>query len=107
MDPNNGVGDVLITLLSSWIATLQIRNFAYLHAGVYAGEHGGNHYVIANSGFDSRFGVGMIDVKDIKKDFEKNASFFVVSPPHQDTTGGTSRYIVMQKALASIGLSFC
>ena len=82
----------------------QIRSFAYLHASVYAGKHEGLDYVIENGGGDSR-GIGTIDLASMEDAFEPDASFFIVSPP-KDPQGKSTRYLVLQRALACLGLKY-
>ena len=82
------------------------RKYPYLHAAVYAGKHNGEHYVIENGGMVSQVNkVGMISAKPIDKCFEKDAVFFVLSPP-KDSRDRSKRYIVLQRALACLGLYF-
>ena len=88
------------------IETGQARQFAYLHAAVYAGEHNGNHYVIENGGsLRGSKGIGMIDAETFEDAFETDAEFFVLSPP-KDSNGKSTRYMVLQRALASCGLYY-
>ena len=84
--------------------TGQARRFAYLHAAVYAGEHNGNHYVIENGGHFGE-GIGMINAETFDDAFETDAQFFVLSPP-KDFNGKSTRYMVLQRALASCGLYY-
>ena len=84
--------------------TGQVRSFAYLHTSVYAGKHGGVDYVIENGGGDS-YGIGTIDLSTLDDAFEQDACFFVVSPP-KDPQGKSTRYLVLEKALASLGLKY-
>ena len=84
--------------------TGQARRFAYLHAAVYAGEHNGDHYVIENGGHFGE-GIGMINAKTFEGAFEADAQFFVLSPP-KDSNGKSTRYMVLQRALASCGLYY-
>ena len=86
--------------------TGQARRFAYLHAAVYAGEHNGNHYVIENGGsLRGSKGIGMIDAETFEDAFETDTEFFVLSPP-KDSNGKSTRYMVLQRALASCGLYY-
>ena len=64
------------------VKTGEPRKYAYLHAAVYAGKFEGKHYVIENGGgFPSLQNLGMISAKPLDMAFEKDARFFVVSPP--------------------------
>ena len=83
----------------------QARQYAYLHAAVYAGEYNGNHYVIENGGALCDEGIGMIDAETFEDAFEADAEFFVLSPP-KDSNGKSTRYMVLQRALASCGLYY-
>ena len=84
--------------------TKQGRNYPYLHASVYAGEHNGHHYVIENGGGDG-YGIGTIDAKIMEKCYEMNAKFFVLSPP-KDSQGRSTRYLVLQRAFACLGIYY-
>ena len=83
----------------------QMRSFAYLHAAVYVGKHKDCHYVVHNSGAKADTGEGFITVNQLERAFETAASFFVVSPP-KDQQGRSTRYLVQQRALASVGVSY-
>jgi hypothetical protein len=92
--------------LIALITTNQMRPFAYRHVAIYAGKVGGVHYTIENGGYDdSETGIGSIAARPIDKAFEEDAKFFVVSPP-KDKRGRSTRYIVLQRALASIGVTY-
>ena len=95
----NTFADIIMLL-----KTKQKRNFTYLHAAVYAGKYAGRHYVIENGGHDGG-GTGTISVLPIEDAFELDASFFIVSPP-KDSKNQSTRYLVLQRALASIGLKY-
>ena len=89
------------------IATGEARKFAYMHVAVYAGMWKGEHYVIHNGGPNSKWdnNLGMISAEPIKKAFDKEALFFVLSPP-KDSKGNSTRYLVLQRALACLGTFF-
>ena len=82
----------------------QMRSFAYLHTSVYAGNHDGVDYVIENAGHDGT-GSGTIAISSLDNAFEPDASFFIVSPP-KDPQGQSTRYLVLQRALACLGLKY-
>ena len=86
------------------VATGEARKFAYMHVAVYAGQVDGKHYVIHNGG-NSWDNLGMISAEPIKKAFDKEALFFVLSPP-KDSKGNSTRYLVLQRALACLGTFF-
>ena len=86
------------------IRTGQVRSFAYLHASVYAGKHEGVDYIIENGGHDGT-GRGTITISSLDAAFESDASFFIVSPP-KDSQGQSTRYLVLQRALACLGLKY-
>ena len=97
----------LYTTLSPLLLGLtkrKMRSFAYLHASVYAGKHESVDYVIENGGGDS-YGIGTIDLSTLDEAFEQDASFFIVSPP-KDPQGKSTRYLVLQRALACLGLKY-
>ena len=50
-------------------------------------------------------GIGMISANPMEKAFEDDAKFFVLSPP-KDSEGRSTRYLVLQRALASLGLYY-
>ena len=83
----------------------QKRSFAYLHVAVYVGACNGQHYVVNNSGANPATGTGQITLNPLEKAFEEDSSFFVVSPP-KDRKNKSTRYLVLQRALASIGLEY-
>ena len=87
------------------ITTGQARQYAYLHSAVYAGEYNGKHYVIENGGALCDEGIGMINAVTFEDAFEADAEFFVLSPP-KDSNGKSTRYMVLQRALASCGLYY-
>ena len=66
----------------------------------------GVFYVVENGGFsDPDTGIGHIEPVPLNEAFECDAHFFVVSPP-KDEAGKSTRYITMQRALASIGVEY-
>ena len=89
--------------------TGQARKYAYLHAAVYAGVDDDIHYVIENGGGFTRSSegklLGMVNACTINEAFESDARFFVLSPP-KDFQGRSTRYMVLQRALASCGLFY-
>ena len=64
----------------------------------------GHHYVIENGGHLGH-GIGMISATPVEKAFERDAEFFVLSPP-KDSDGRSTRYLVLQRALASLGMYY-
>ena len=95
----------VLTLIDSG----QARQYAYLHAAVYAGKHADVDYVIENGGgfMESSEGtnLGMVQACTFGDAFERDAKFFVLSPP-KDSKGRSTRYMVLQRALASCGLFY-
>ena len=83
----------------------QKRTFAYLHVAVYVGAHNGEHYVVNNCGANPATGTGQITLNPLGKSFEEDGAFFVVSPP-KDQRNRSTRYLVLQRALASLGLEY-
>ena len=49
--------------------------------------------------------LGMISARKLEEAFEKEANFFVLSPP-RDARGNSTRQILLQRALASLGLFY-
>ena len=47
----------------------------------------------------------MISATPVEKAFERDAEFFVLSPP-KDSDGRSTRYLVLQRALASLGMYY-
>ena len=86
------------------ITAEQSRQYAYLHAAIYAGKHKGKHYVIENGGHYGE-GIGMVDVEELDEAFEKDAQFFILQPK-RDSSGKSTRYMVLQRALACCGLYY-
>ena len=86
------------------IATGEDRKFAYMHVAVYAGMWKGKHFVIHNGGPNSKWdnNLGMISAAPIEEAFDKEGSFFIMSPP-KDSKGETTRYTVLERALACLG----
>ena len=93
------------------------RKYPYLHAAVYAGFHKplicshceegqctGHHYVIENGGHLGD-GIGIISAQPLEKAYEKDAEFFVLSPP-KDQEGRSTRYLILERALASLGMYY-
>ena len=106
--------DTLCPLLCQYYCG-QSRSFIYFHAFIYAGEYGGEHYVIENGGEESpdlhqgqelRTSVTVcpLELASIKKHFTKK-NFFIVEPP-KDEFGLTTRHMVLQRALATIGMKY-
>jgi len=96
------VTNMLAPLLMA-IETGEPRKYAYLHAAIYAGKFNGKHYVIQNGGGDPELQhLGMVSAKPLDEAFEKDARFFVISPP-LDSDGKSTRYLVLQRALACLG----
>ena len=68
------------------IETGQARQFAYLHAAVYAGEHNGNHYVIENGGAEHQCGqkffgvIRAVKIQEAYKDSQKPRSLLFLHP---------------------------
>jgi hypothetical protein len=90
----------LLSPLLRTIGTGQKRSFPYLHSSVYAGVFDGKHYVIENGGFtDEETHTGKISARTIDEAFEKESNFFSVSPP-KDSSDKSTRYLVLQRALA-------
>ena len=86
--------------------TGQPRKYPYLHVAVYAGKCNGKHYVIENGGGYPDLGnVGMISAVPLEAAFEEDAHFFVLSPP-RDSTGKSTRHLVLQRALSCLGTFF-
>ena len=89
----------------------QARDFAYFHVAVYAGQYRDTHFVIENGGFEpaqfhgGKTGRGTITACPMSDAFSKKSSFFVVSPP-KDVNGDTTRYMIAQRALASVGVTY-
>ena len=108
-DTWQGVMSNLFAPVLTLIDSGQARQYAYLHAAVYAGDHLGEHHVIENGGgfTESSEGtlLGMVNACKIGEAFEKDAKFFVLSPP-RDSTGRSTRYMVLQRALATCGLFY-
>ena len=90
--------------LLTMVTKKQKRPFAYLHVAVYAGKQDGVNYFIENYGHDGD-GYGRIRAVPIDEAFEDDAHFFVVSPP-KDKAGKSTRYIIIQRALACIGVQY-
>ena len=95
----------LFAPIETFITQGNMRRYAYLHAAVYAGSHRDRHYVIENAGRISANGVGMIQARPFEDAFEEDAQFFVLSPP-KDSKDKSRRYLVLQRALASLGLHY-
>ena len=89
----NSVASILLG-----VKTGEFRKYPYLHAAVYAGKHAGRHYVIENGGAYST-GIGMVSALPIEEAFEADAKFLIISPP-KDSNGRSTRYLVLQRALA-------
>ena len=93
--------------------TGQKRDFVYLHAAVYAGksrkskdQKGLEYFVIENGGYnDPVTRKGFIAARKIDEAFEEKSNFFVMSPP-KDGNNKSTRYLVLQKALACLGLCY-
>ena len=90
--------------------TGQFRRYPYLHAAVYAGEFTNQrgyieHYVIENGGTENDTKCGMIQAQKIEDAFENSAYFFILSPA-EDYKGRSTRYMVLQRALACLGLYY-
>ena len=84
----------------------EARKYAYLHAAVYAGKHKGQDYVIENGGGIPKYqNIGMVSAVPMEEAFEKDARFFVISPP-KDSRGKSTRFLVLQRALACLGTYF-
>ena len=85
------------------LKTGEARKYPYLHAAVYAGKFNGCHYVIENGGGIPMFDhLGMISAVPMEKAFEEDARFFIMSPP-KDSEGNSTRYLLLQRALACLG----
>ena len=88
-------------------ATLhQIREFSYFNCAVFVGSYDGIYFVVENGvgkTKDDRFGT--INVLPIEDAFSKDSTFFLVSP-QRDEFGESRRYIVLQRALASVGVGY-
>ena len=96
----------LLSPLLLTIGTGQKRSLPYLHSSVYAGVFDGKHYVIENGGFtDGETHTGKISARTIDEAFEKESNFFVVSPP-KDSSDKSTRYLVLQRALACLGVDY-
>ena len=94
------------TPIITFLMMLQMRTFAYLHAAIYVGKYNGVEYVIENGGNDEDTpGKGRIDLLPVADAFESGAHFVVASPP-KDKNGRSTRYILIQRALACIGVDF-
>ena len=104
---NSCKGDLynMIAPIIMAMKTGQPRKYPYLHAAVYAGMHKGYHYVIENGGHLTGSRLGMISATPMDRAFEENAEFFVLSPP-KDSEGRSTRYLVLQRALASLGMYY-
>lgn len=90
----------------------QMRNCAYFHVAIYCGKFKDQHYVVENGGEDDETKMssnsynGSIKLETFESAFvNTNARFFIVSPP-KDNNDKSTRYLVLQKALASIGVKF-
>ena len=108
---HSGEDGTMVGMIANFLApilmtvkTRQPRKYAYLHAAVYAGIHNNKHYVIENGG-QLENGIGMISATPMENAFERDAKFFVLSPP-KDSEGRSTRYLVLQRALASLGLYY-
>ena len=97
------------------------RKYPCLHGAVYAGKHAamkcdyctdegkakciGHHWVIENIGNFEKEKIGRVTARRLEKAFEEDAKFFVLSPP-KDGNNKSTRYILLQRALACIGLEY-
>ena len=103
-DPFRGwLTDILAPVVTT-LGTGETRKYDALYAAIYAGKNSGGHYVIGTGGhMDS--GIGMVAVQRLEDAFERDANFFILSPP-KDSKERSTRQIVLQRALASLGLHF-
>ena len=91
------------------LVTGQNRDFVYLHVAVYAGKYEEKDFVIHNGGKSSfSDNLGMISAEPLEKAFHKDARFFILSPPvvFEGNSPQSTRYLVLQRALASLGTYF-
>lgn len=99
------------------------RKYAYLHAAVYVGfckpsdgkclecegkECPGHHYVVENGGWyhknEEEEQVGMVGVENLEKAFDKEARFYIFSPP-RDKHNKSTRHVVLQRTGFKITLA--
>lgn len=107
--------DKIIQHLTETFATIVIgyktgqpRDFIYFHVAIYCGEENGKHWVVENGGNVVDTDEGEISLKTFEKAFHSASTesfYFIVSPPKDDDRHST-RYLVLQKALASIGVEY-
>ena len=99
----------------------ETRKYPCLHGAVYAGKHAaskcdycrdvgeaeciGHHWVIENIGNFKNKKIGRVTARPLEKAFEEDAKFFVLSPP-KDSNNRSTRYILLQRALACLGLEY-
>ena len=64
----------------------------------------GSHYIINT---EELFGsnLGMISAQKLEEAFDSEANFFILSPK-KDSEGRSTRQILLQRALASLGLYY-
>lgn len=89
--------------------TGQGRDFMYFHVAVYVGSYDKNYYVVENGGGHPETRRGTIELITLEEAFHEQehgeCRYFIVSPP-KDAHGNSTRYLVWQKALASVGVEF-
>ena len=97
----DGIINPLLTKLTlKGSAQQQLTHF---HVAVYVGVSEGNHLVVDNNDEDGLTGrIGLVPLRDA---FFKPSTFFIVSPP-KDDNGETMRYMIQQRALATVGIRY-
>ena len=63
------------------------------------------HNIKVEFSYSDYDGMGYVRPCSLQKAFEEDAKFFVLSPP-KDANGNSTRYLVLQRALASIGVCY-
>ena len=103
-DPFRGwLTDILAPVVTTF-GSGETRKYDSLYAAIYAGKHKDDHYVIGTGGHMDG-DIGMVAVQRLEDAFERDASFFILSPP-KDSKEKSTRQMVLQRALASLGLHF-
>ena len=84
----------------------QSRKFAYFHTAVYVRKDNDTNFVVENGGFEDRDRNGTITVRPLKEAFSTDSLFFIATPPKDVDDDKTLRYMVQQRALASVGVRY-
>ena len=93
--------DAFDSVLSKMIHSTSPK-FTYFRVAVYVGVFDRTHYVVDN---ECNGGIGKVTISPMDEAFSKASTFFVVSPPKVEN-GRTTRYIVRQRALSSVGTKY-